>query len=136
MTLGVDWTDTGRNRQRQTETDRHKKKQDRNRETETEKPIPKVEIQPHTLFTHVFSPFFCFFGNVRKKTRDNPKYLSEESKNKSGAQKMSYFRNERKKRKVILVGQVVVTSVQLCMSTTCMGGQRAFPKKRKTKVVS
>lgn len=44
---------------------------------------------------------------------------------------MSYFRDEsKKKRKVILVGQVVVKSVQFCMSTTCMGGQRAFPKKK------
>lgn len=50
---------------------------------------------------------------------------------------MSYFRDERKKRKVILVGQVVVKSVQLCMSTTCMGANVPFPpKKRKTKVVS
>lgn len=41
-----------------------------------------------------------------------------------------------KKRKVILVGQVVVKSVQFCMSTTCMGANVPFPKKRKTKVVS
>lgn len=62
MTLVIDWTETDRNRQRQEQTET-----ERNGETETEKPIPKVEIQPHTLFTHVFSPFFCFFGNVRKK---------------------------------------------------------------------
>lgn len=34
-----------------------------------------------------------------KKTRDNPKYLSEESKSKSGAQKMSYFSDESEKKK-------------------------------------
>lgn len=63
-TLVIGWIETDRDRQRQAQT---QIETERNRETETEKPIPKVEIQPHTLFTHVFSPFFCFFGNVRNK---------------------------------------------------------------------
>lgn len=70
-----DWLD--RQRQEQTETDRDRKKQtETETERQTEKPIPKVEIQPHTIFTQFFFPLSHFlFGNVRKKTRDDPKYM-------------------------------------------------------------
>lgn len=142
-----DWLDrhrqTQKKKQKETEkrTDRNRQKQrDRDRKTDTKVEIHSrarghddMYILPPTIFTHVFSSLYCFFGNVRKKTRDDPKYmyLVRRVKSKSGAQKMSYFRDERKKRKVILVGKVGSGKICAILHVHYMhGGQRAFPEKK------
>lgn len=141
---------TERNRQRQTGTKRNK--------TETEKPIPNYQstveeihsrarghdrmyILPPTLFTHfLFSSRFRIFFLVmfEKKMRNNPKYMYLVRRVKVRVEhKKCHISEMKEKKKESDIGRSGSGKICAILHVHYMhGGQRAFPKKRKTKVVS